>query len=192
MFGRKRANNSVSTGIIILFLSPRLPRLALFGTKLEPAPSKTPVMLSTSLKRNWFSKCQKMKNAGAKRAKILFFIVKYANMWGFCCIRRRDYFNYLFPTGNLRFDDGKVNDNATNHWFDWLNKEKQSCCTCGTLVGAMLWRSLPNDDVKFSHLRFWRQRELAAVNLFALSWKPFVPCKRKCSSPILYNVINTE
>ena len=30
------------------------------------------------------SKCQKMKNARAKRAKILFFVVKYANLWGFC------------------------------------------------------------------------------------------------------------
>ena len=35
------------------------------------------------------SKCQKMKSARAKRAKILFFIVKYANSWGFCCRRRR-------------------------------------------------------------------------------------------------------
>ena len=35
------------------------------------------------------TKCQKMKNARAKRAKILFFIVKYANLWGFCCRRRR-------------------------------------------------------------------------------------------------------
>ena len=35
------------------------------------------------------SKCQKMKNARAKRAKILFFIVKYANLSGFCCRRRR-------------------------------------------------------------------------------------------------------
>ena len=96
--------------------------------------------------------------------------------------------------GSLRFDDGNVNDNATNQWFDWLNKEKQSCCTWGTLSGAMFCRSLPNDDVKFSHLRFWRQRELAAVNLslFALSRKPFVSSKRKCSSPILYNVINTR
>ena len=34
------------------------------------------------------SKCQKMKCARAKRAKILFFIVKYANLWGFCCRRR--------------------------------------------------------------------------------------------------------
>ena len=33
--------------------------------------------------------CQKMKNARAKRAKILFFIVKYANLWGFCHHRRR-------------------------------------------------------------------------------------------------------
>ena len=31
------------------------------------------------------SKCQKMKYARAKRAKILFFIVKYANLWSFCC-----------------------------------------------------------------------------------------------------------
>ena len=29
-----------------------------------------------------------MKNAREKRAKILFFIVKYANLWGFCCRRR--------------------------------------------------------------------------------------------------------
>ena len=35
------------------------------------------------------TKCQKMKNARAKRAKILFFIVKYANLWRFCCRRRR-------------------------------------------------------------------------------------------------------
>ena len=35
------------------------------------------------------SKCQKLKNARAKRAKVLFSIVKYANLWGFCCRRRR-------------------------------------------------------------------------------------------------------
>ena len=33
------------------------------------------------------SKCQKMKYARAKRAKILFFTVKYANLWDFCCRR---------------------------------------------------------------------------------------------------------
>ena len=32
--------------------------------------------------------CQKMKYALAKRAKILFFIVKDANLWGFSCRRR--------------------------------------------------------------------------------------------------------
>ena len=35
------------------------------------------------------AKFQKMKNARAKRAKILFFVVKYANLWGFSCRRRR-------------------------------------------------------------------------------------------------------
>ena len=35
------------------------------------------------------TKCQKMKRACAKCAKILFFIVKYANLRGFCCRHRR-------------------------------------------------------------------------------------------------------
>ena len=35
------------------------------------------------------SRCQEMKSARAKRAKPLFFIVKYANLWGFFCRRRR-------------------------------------------------------------------------------------------------------
>ena len=39
--------------------------------------------------RTWTSsKWRKMKNARAKRAKILFFIVKYANLWVFSCRRR--------------------------------------------------------------------------------------------------------
>ena len=42
--------------------------------------------------------CQKMKYARAKRAKILFFIVKYANLWGFCCRRR------LGCLGSLKVD----------------------------------------------------------------------------------------
>ena len=43
------------------------------------------------------SKCQKMKNA---RAKVLFFTVKYANFWGFCCRRRRGCLNSL-----LKYED---------------------------------------------------------------------------------------
>ena len=41
------------------------------------------------------AKCQKMKYARARRAKILFFIVKYANLWGFCYRRRRGCLNSL-------------------------------------------------------------------------------------------------
>ena len=44
------------------------------------------------------SKCQKMKNTLAKRAKIPFFIVKYANLWGFCCRRRRGCLSSLLVT----------------------------------------------------------------------------------------------
>ena len=40
-----------------------------------------------------------------------------------------------------------------------------------------------------SYLRLWR-RQPAAVNLssFAFTWKPFVLGKRKCTSPVLYNM----
>ena len=41
------------------------------------------------------SKCQMMKNARGKRAKILFFIVKYADLWGSCCRRRRSCLSSL-------------------------------------------------------------------------------------------------
>ena len=43
------------------------------------------------------SKCQKMKNARAKRAKILFFVVKYANLWGFCWSRHRGCLRTFAP-----------------------------------------------------------------------------------------------
>ena len=32
--------------------------------------------------------------------------------------------SFCVRLGSLRFDDGKVNNNATNQWFDWLNEEK--------------------------------------------------------------------
>ena len=61
------------------------------------------------------TKCQKMKNARAKREKILVFITKYANLWGFCCRRRR---------GCLSSLDGNGNDNTKKQGSDWLNEEK--------------------------------------------------------------------
>ena len=47
------------------------------------------------------TKYQTMKNARAKRAKILFFIVKYANLLGFCCRRRRGCLSSLKSTEEL-------------------------------------------------------------------------------------------
>ena len=49
------------------------------------------------------TKCQKMKNARAKRAKILSFIVKYANLWGFCCRRRRGCLSSLIRLTELQY-----------------------------------------------------------------------------------------
>ena len=57
-----------------------------------------------------------MKNARAKRAEILFSIVKYANFWGFCCRRRRGCFRL-------------PNNNTTKTKSDGIG-----CCTCGEKI----------------------------------------------------------
>ena len=54
------------------------------------------------------SKCQKMKYARAKRAKIPFFIVKYANLWGFCCRRRCGCFRCYSKCESAPDHDGMV------------------------------------------------------------------------------------
>ena len=51
------------------------------------------------------SKCQKMKYARAKRAKILFSIVKYANLWCFCCRRRRGCLSSRLQEREVTFSD---------------------------------------------------------------------------------------
>ena len=70
------------------------------------------------------SKCQKMKNARAKRAKILFFIVKYANLRGFCCRRRRGCLSSLL--GSLR---STTRLQRRRHKICILNCQKQKLCT---------------------------------------------------------------
>ena len=80
-------------------------------------------------------------------------------------------------------------------WIKWIRKNIRATRAARFLLQFFDKRSRPNKVVKFSYLWFWRQREPAAVNLsfFAFTWKPFVPSKRKCTSPILYDVnINME
>ena len=80
-------------------------------------------------------------------------------------------------------------------WRQWIVLK----CVAHVQHVFWCWRSPPYDKVKFSCLRFWLQRDpTASVNLWLFPfacdswWKPFVPSKRKCSSPLLYNVINVE
>lgn len=56
----------------------------------------------TSQKERLQNIMQRMKHARAKRAKILFFIVKYANLWDFCGCRRRGCLSFLMFTGTRR------------------------------------------------------------------------------------------
>ena len=92
--------------------------------------------------------------------------------------------------GSLWNDDGNGNDNATNRWFYRSNEEKLIVLH----VWNAFWRGLPNDDVKFSYLRFERQCNTEAINLSlsAFTWKSFLPSKRKCTSLVLYNVTNMD
>ena len=60
------------------------PALGTLEDKIEHLSSYAHVVHTTA--KQVISR-HKMKNARAKRAKIMFFIVKYANLWGFCCRR---------------------------------------------------------------------------------------------------------
>ena len=53
-------------------------------------------------------------NARAKRAKLMFFVVKYANLWRSRCRRRRR--GYLLPDHND--DDGDNNNDVDDHHND--------------------------------------------------------------------------
>ena len=72
------------------------------------------------------TKCKKMKNARAKRAKILFFIVKYANLWSFCCRRRRGCLSSLILVISRR----RKNENV----YKMSNIEKCTCKACTNTV----------------------------------------------------------
>ena len=68
------------------------PALGKLGDKIEHLSSYAHVVHTTAKpvisrrgKNEKVFKMSKMKNARAKRAKLMFFIVKYANLWGFCC-----------------------------------------------------------------------------------------------------------
>ena len=62
-----------------------------------------------------------MENAREKRAKILFFIVKYANLWGFCCRRRRGRLSSLISTELLTVFESVEKFSKKNN----LNKTKR-------------------------------------------------------------------
>ena len=53
------------------------------------------------------ARCPKMKTARAKRVKLLFFIVKYANLQLSCCRRRRGCLSSLRPRPHEDANDSK-------------------------------------------------------------------------------------
>ena len=59
-----------------------------------------------------------MKKARAKGAKILFFIVKYANLWGFCCRRRRGCLSSLMLAKHAA--SGRAELNAENKSYSGM------------------------------------------------------------------------
>lgn len=68
--------------------------------------------------------------------------------------RRLTKLSLAYPIGSLRFDDGTVNDNVTNQWFDWSNAWVQ-------IIVPHVWHALQ----LISKLRLLRQREPATENV---------------------------
>ena len=64
-----------------------------------------------------------MKNARATRAKILFFIVKYANLWGgVCCRRRRGCLSSLISFTQLKKQDSQAQFDKSSRSENLINR----------------------------------------------------------------------
>ena len=118
------------------------------------------------------TKCQKMKNARAKRAKILFFIVNYANLCGFCCRRRRGCLSSLLSMfvrpemGYVRAKIGLTGQFDRSQPGNYLQPctvftssraclvtEKFSCRTCILVSFAAVFRDITQRSPERSALR---------------------------------------
>ena len=99
------------------------PALGTYEDKIEHLSSYAHVVhitakqvISRRRKNENIFQMPKDENARAKRAKILFFIVKYANLWGFCCRRRRGCLSSLLlqtRTDSLLFTNTGLRDQKT-------------------------------------------------------------------------------
>ena len=74
------------------------------------------------VERTRSSKCQKMKNARAKRAKILFFIVKYGTCGGFCCRRRRGCLSSLISFTQLKKQNSQAQFDKSSRSENFINR----------------------------------------------------------------------
>ena len=90
------------------------------------------------------AKCQKMKYA---RAKILYFIVKYANLWRSCCCRRRGCLSSLFSL----FGRYKI------YPYTFVSYQILVTFTIDTLF--VLWATL-TDSASFDCCRKWKMKIL--------------------------------
>lgn len=95
----------------------------------------------------------------------------------------------------IRNDDGNGNVKATNQLFDWLNEEKESCCTCGTLLGAFFGLSLPNDGEKilyYFEVLTATQVSSSKSSILCFFMITILAKQGKVHLAYLYNVTNME
>ena len=92
-----------------------------------------------------------MKNVGAIRAKILFFIVKYANLWGFCCRRRRGCLSSLLFFNNMTSSVWLIIDPFSLFvLFCTLVRDSLLVCKlCSGYPGIEIWNGKKNGIGRF-------------------------------------------
>ena len=73
----------------------------------------------------------------------------------------------------------------------WIKKNNRAARAARFLV-QLFWRSLPNNDVKFSYLRFWRQRDTRSSKSFILCLYMKTTPAKQAKVLILYKVTNME
>ena len=104
-----------------------------------------------------------MKYARAKRAKILFSIVKYANLWGFCCRRRRGClkpgFHIIAPVATI----AAVVERVCFHISPPSAETRFSTTAAIVATGAIIWKPGFSNRAKISPTEFQRNRATAAI-----------------------------
>ena len=111
------------------------------------------------------AKCEKMKNARAKRVRLLFFVVKYANLWRSCYCRRRDCSRILSRIFFSSNENGTVKQNNQSDFKFFLTNQSH-CRKMKDKKAIRLKATLATFVVKTKWMNLIISWSISIINIF--------------------------